>query len=222
MTADRSEHTPPAAAFLMVERQLRRQGIRDERVLDAMTRAPRHLFVPGVEESEAYADRALPTAEGQTISQPYMVARMTEVLDVQPGMRVLEVGTGSGYQTAVLLELGAAVVSVERFASLAQAARQRLHGLYPDAALAIHVGDGTRGWPAAVPYDRILVTAGAPDLPPPLWEQLRDGGRVVIPTGDRQQQTLMVIVKENGQRRDYRDVGCRFVPLVGEAGWQES
>jgi protein-L-isoaspartate(D-aspartate) O-methyltransferase len=207
-------------AEAMVDSQLRGQGIRDERVLRAMARVPRHRFVPEQAEEAAYDNRALPTAEGQTISQPFMVARMTEALDPRPGLRVLEIGTGSGYQTAVLLELGLQVVSIERFPTLAVHARQRLSRLYPQADVAIHVGDGTLGYGDAAPYDRILVAAGAPDVPEPLWDQLsRRDGRIVIPLGDREQQTLTIVLRRGDRRRDLRDVSCRFVPLVGEQGW---
>lgn len=216
----REEPTVPEAAA-MVERQLRTRGISDERVLAAMARVPRHRFIPATDRRDAYSDAALPTAEGQTISQPYMVARMTQALAVRPDMKVLEIGTGSGYQTALLLELGARVTSMERFPSLAEQARAVLHGLYPDAALSIHVGDGTLGWADGAPYDGVLVAAGAPHLPRAYWEQLTPDGRVVIPIGDRDEQTLRVIVRDGDDRREFQDVACRFVPLVGADGWQE-
>lgn len=213
----------------MVEHDLRRRGVRDPRVLEAMRRVPRHRFVPGMPVERAYADRALPTAEGQTISQPYIVARMTELLHVDPGVRVLEIGTGSGYQAAVLATLGARVVSVERSPALAERARQVLADVLGeieavedgDAAVRVVVGDGTLGWPEGAPYDRIMVTAAAPSVPEAYREQLADPGLIVIPLGDREQQYLTVIQRREGQFVQTRDTGCRFVPLVGEAGWGE-
>ncbi len=204
----------------MVESQLRSRGIHHEHVLAAMARTPRHRFIPEMSVEDAYSDNALPTEAGQTISQPYMVARMTQALDVRRGCRVLEIGTGSGYQTAVLLELGARVTSIERFPSLAERARAVLRELYPDGEFAIHVGDGTLGWPEGAPYDRVLVAAGAPRLPRAYREQLADGGRIVIPVGDRNEQSLRIMTREGDHLRDEGDIACRFVPLVGEDGWE--
>ncbi len=211
----------------MIRNQLEARGIADRRVLDAMRAVPRHRFVTERPPAEAYADRALPTAQGQTISQPYIVARMTELLDVHPGHRVLEVGTGSGYQAAVLAALGARVTTVERHASLADSARRRLHDITPDAEVTVVVGDGTLGWPDDAPYDRILVTAGGPDLPPAYPDQLADdtpgGGRIVVPLGTRQEQALVVYHRRGKGAELIREDHdpCRFVPLLGEAGWAE-
>jgi len=204
----------------MVKSQLAMRGLEDERVLDAMRRVPRHAFVGDrLPLEDAYADRALPTAHGQTISQPYIVARMTSLLDVRPGHRVFEIGTGSGYQTAVLLHLGAAVWSIETDADLAAAARDRLTEHYPGGDWHVRSADGSVGWPEAGPYDRILVTAGAPAVPDTLTAQLCDPGRMVIPTGPRDSQTLAVLDKHDGQLTTTDDLPCRFVPLTGEQGW---
>ena len=216
------------ARAAMVERDLRRRGIDDPGVLEAMARVPRHRFVPDVPAAEAYADSALPTGQGQTISQPYIVARMTQLLCVEAGVRVLEVGTGSGYQAAVLAVLGADVVSIERSEALADRARRCLADVLPELApvgaaqrgrVDVVTGDGTLGYREAAPYDRILVTAAAPALPPAYREQLADPGVIVIPLGDREQQQLIVIEQRDGQLIRRRDAACRFVPLVGQAGW---
>jgi len=203
----------------MVARQLRRRGIRDERVLEAMAATPRERFVPGVPASLAYDDRALPIDAGQTISQPYMVARMTELLRVQPGHRVLEIGTGSGYQAAVLARLGGHVTSIERLPDLAESARAAL----ADAGIGgvdVRVGDGSIGEPEGAPWDGIVVTAAAPSIPDPLREQLADGARLVIPVGPREQQEL-IVVERRGQNdwQEWSDGAVVFVPLVGEGGW---
>jgi len=205
----------------MVEHQLRHRGVRDERVLDAMRRVPRHRFAPDASLEAAYGDHALPIGSGQTISQPYMVARMTELLAVEPGHRVLEVGVGSGYQTAVLLQMGAEVVGIERHGALADRARELLAELYPHARCRVRVGDGTRGCPEHAPYDRILVAAAAPRLPDALAQQLADGGRCVIPVGDRITQQLRIFEKRGEGVETADALGCRFVPLVGEQGWPE-
>ncbi len=205
----------------MVAQQLERRGIRDRRVLEVMATTPREAFVPGVPVSVAYDDRALPIDAGQTISQPYMVARMTELLEVEPGARILEIGTGSGYQAAVLARLGAKVTTVERHPDLAEAARERL------ATLGIHgvdvlVGDGSRGDPEGAPWDGILVTAGAPSIPNDLREQLAVGRRLVIPVGPRSQQELIVVERRGlTDWVEWSDGAVVFVPLVGEAGWAE-
>jgi protein-L-isoaspartate(D-aspartate) O-methyltransferase len=203
----------------MVREQIAGRGIGDQRVLEAMLRVPRHRFVPRQPMEEAYADRAMPTASGQTISQPYMVARMTELLAVEPGQKVLEIGTGSGYQAAVLLALGAKLTTIERYEELAAPAEALLRELYPEAEMRVVVGDGSLGYPDAAPYDRILATCGAPDLPDAYRQQLADPGRIVIPTGERGDQILMVYEQVEGQWKDTHDIGCRFVPLVGEQGW---
>jgi protein-L-isoaspartate(D-aspartate) O-methyltransferase len=274
----------------MVEHQLRGHATRNEAVLAAMLAVPRHLFVPHLTLEDAYADKAMAIAEGQTISQPFMVALMTDLLEVAKpvgpglpgqsalasrdregavtpedhpahenainpvirwssqfppsGLHVLEVGTGSGYQAAVLAQLGAQVVSIERSAVLAEAARERLDRLGYGQRVQIVVGDGTLGWPQdessrfkvegskfsgeGTPhgvttnlYDRIIVTAGAPDVPKAYRAQLRDGGRIVIPVGDRDQQTLLVLERHGDQWSQQRSVGCRFVPLVGADGWPQ-
>jgi protein-L-isoaspartate(D-aspartate) O-methyltransferase len=205
----------------MVERQLKRRGIRDRRVLDVMARLPREAFVPGAPDSVAYDDRALPIDEGQTISQPYIVARMTELLDVEPGDRILEVGTGSGYQAAILALLGAKVVSIERHPELARAAQQRLERLAIEG-VEVRVGDGSGGEPVGAPWDGILVTAGAPSIPDPLREQLGVRARLVIPVGSRDQQELLVIERRSPTDwREWSDGPVMFVPLVGEGGWSE-
>jgi protein-L-isoaspartate(D-aspartate) O-methyltransferase len=205
----------------MVERQLRGRGIRDETVLAAMAALPRENFVPPDQLARSYSDDALPIASGQTISQPYMVAWMTELLEPQPGMRVLEVGTGSGYQTAVLAQLGCSVVSVERHAELAGAARSRLDELGLSGHVKIVVGDGSIGRPEDAPFDAIVVTAAAPAIPAALPGQLADGGRLVVPVGARRLQELLLIVRR-GDAFETRDCGgCVFVPLVGESGFSE-
>ena len=206
----------------MVAQQLQRRGIRDARVLDAMAAVPREAFVPGIPASAAYDDRALPIDAGQTISQPYMVARMTELLEVQQGDRILEIGTGSGYQAAVLAHLGAAVTSIERHPDLAEAALERLAGLGIEG-IDSRVGDGSRGEPEGAPWDGIVVTAGAPAIPDELREQLAVRARLVIPVGPRYQQDLIVVERRGPADWDeWSDGAVVFVPLVGEAGWSES
>jgi protein-L-isoaspartate(D-aspartate) O-methyltransferase len=205
----------------MVSNQLERRGIRDRRVLDAMAAMPREAFVPGVPASVAYDDRALPIESGQTISQPYMVARMTELLAVEPGDRILEVGTGSGYQAAILARVGARVTSLERHADLAEEARERLAGLGIDG-IDVRVGDGSVGAPDGAPWDGIVVTAAAPAIPDPLREQLAIGARLVIPVGPRSQQELL-IVERSGEADwvEWSDGAVVFVPLVGEDGFPD-
>jgi protein-L-isoaspartate(D-aspartate) O-methyltransferase len=207
----------------MVDEQLRRRGIRDERVLAAMGQVPRELFTSPDLEHRAYSDEALGIDAGQTISQPYMVARMTELLAVQPGERVLELGTGSGYQAAVLATLGARVTSLERHAILAGQARQRLTELGLQDAVEIRVSDGSLGdtTPGAQPYDGIIVTAAAPAIPVELREQLRDGGRLVIPVGSRDLQTLVLAVRHGNEWFETAHGACVFVPLVGPGGFPE-
>ena len=204
----------------MVELQLRRAGIRDEQVLDAMGTVPREVFVPEHEQSHAYADGALPIEHGQSISQPYMVALMTEALELDGAERVLEIGAGTGYQAAILAALCTEVYSIERIAELADSARQRLADLGVDN-VEIALGDGTLGWPEHAPYDGIIVTAGAPRPPAPLVEQLADGGRLVIPVGDRQTQMLKVYTQHGDTRRERNVCACKFVPLLGAHGWPE-
>ncbi len=204
----------------MVETQLRRRGIRDERVLQVMSEMPRHDFVAPVYLFEAYEDHPLPIGEGQTISQPYMVAIMTEALELEPADKVLEIGTGSGYQTAILARLAAQVYTVEKFASLASAAEERLRGM-AFTNVEFRTGDGSGGWPEHAPYQGIVVTAGAPYVPDALVEQLAEGGRLVIPVGDANQQELLQVVRR-GSEREIRTINyCRFVPLTGKYGWRE-
>ena len=202
----------------MVADQLLRRGIRDSRVLEAMRSVPRHAFVPKARLKAAYDDRPLDIGHGQTISQPYMVALMTELLELEPADRVLEIGTGSGYQTAVLCALASHVDSIERIAALAAAARARLPELGITNATII-TGDGTVSSPSPTPYDAILVTAGAPHIPMALREQLREGGRLVCPVGPRDVQELVVVTREGAAFRERRDIRCVFVPLIGRDGW---
>jgi len=203
----------------MVEGQLERRGIRDRRVLEAMAAIPREAFVPGVPTSLAYDDRALPIDAGQTISQPYMVARMTELLRVEPGDRILEVGTGSGYQAAVLAWLGARVTSIERHQALSDEARERLSGLGVEG-VDLRVGDGSLGEPDGAPWDGIVVTAAGPSIPDALREQLGVGARLVIPVGSRERQELLVVERRSpADWTEWSDGAVVFVPLVGEAGW---
>jgi len=205
----------------MVARQLRRRGIRDERVLEAMATTPREEFVPGVPTSLAYDDRALPIDAGQTISQPYMVARMTELLRVEPGDRILEIGTGSGYQAAVLARLGAKVTTIERLPDLAEGARAKLRELEIEG-VDVRLGDGSIGEPEGAPWDGIVVTAAAPAIPDPLREQLAVGARLVIPVGPRYQQDLVVVERRGlNDWQEWSDGAVVFVPLVGEGGWSE-
>jgi protein-L-isoaspartate(D-aspartate) O-methyltransferase len=204
----------------MVERLRQHYRIRDARVLEAMRLIPRHLFVPEALQSRAYGDHALPIAEGQTISQPYIVARMSELLDTNDRSRVLEIGAGSGYQTAVLSRLAAQVYSIERFAELAREAQARIRrlGIYNAT---VKCFDGTLGWSAHAPYNAILVAAGGPDVPETLLAQLATDGRLVIPVGaTRESQTLIRVIKtESGYERE--DHGpCAFVPLIGHYGWR--
>jgi protein-L-isoaspartate(D-aspartate) O-methyltransferase len=206
----------------MVDRQLRARGIADPRVLEVMGRVPREAFVSGPDRSrpdEAYRDSALPAGRGQTLSQPYMVARMTEALQLAEGDRVLEIGTGTGYQAAVLAHLAADVWSVERDPVLAEEARKRLEGLGLLDRVHLLVGDGSLGWPEGAPFDGILVTAGAPEIPEALKAQLADGGRIVIPVGPRDSQVLLRITRRGEGFESESLLECRFVPLVGEEGW---
>ncbi|HEY4484887.1 MAG TPA: protein-L-isoaspartate(D-aspartate) O-methyltransferase [Nitrospiria bacterium] len=208
------------ARLRMVDEQLVARGIRDPRVLSAMGRVPRHLFVEGALRDRAYGDHALPIGERQTISQPYMVALMTEALELRGGERVLEIGGGSGYQTAVLAELAAKVFSIERIPLLAARARTLLASLGV-RNVTIRVQDGSSGWSEEAPFDAIVVAAGSPDLPAPLTAQLKEGGRLVIPIGDRSSQSLKKAVKTSEGIQVASLTGCLFVPLIGEHGWTE-
>jgi len=206
----------------MVREQLESRGIRDPRVLDAMRRVPREHFLSGSaaqSPGHVYADGALPVGRGQTLSQPFMVAGMTEALEAEPHHRILEIGTGTGYQTAILAEIVDQVWTVEVDEVLAEGARERLADLGYDN-VHYQVGDGSLGWPDGAPYDGIIVTAGAPSLPPPLVAQLAPHGRMVIPVGPRHLQELLLVWKEDGEVRTRTLLECRFVPLVGEEGWQ--
>lgn len=204
----------------MISQQLRAHGIQNERVLDAMGKLPREWFVaPDLIES-AYEDRALKIDCEQTISQPFMVARMTELLELRPTDRVLEIGGGSGYQTAVLASLAAQVYSVERHAALAESAAKRLRALGL-RNIETRIGDGSLGWPEHAHFDAIIVTAGAPRVAPALIDQLAEGGRLVAPVGEMANQRLIRIRRENGKIVSEDLLACRFVPLIGAGGWPE-
>ena len=203
----------------MVREQIEARGVSDPAVLSAMRKIPRHEFVQEALASQAYDDRPQPIGEGQTISQPYVVALMTELLEVSPGLRVLEIGTGSGYQAAVLAELGAEVYTVERIKKLHIEARDRFMAMR-SFNIFLKLDDGTMGWPEHAPYDRIMVTAGGPKIPRPLVEQMADPGRMVIPVGDSKRlQQLKVVVKEGGRVTVRDHGGVAFVDLVGTHGW---
>ncbi|HKV61695.1 MAG TPA: protein-L-isoaspartate(D-aspartate) O-methyltransferase [Candidatus Acidoferrum sp.] len=205
----------------MIERQLRRRGITDAAVLAAMMAVPRHEFVPEDYRSQAYEDLPLPIGDGQTISQPYIVAAMTVALHLQPDDRVLEIGTGCGYQAAVLSCLAKNIFTIERRPELASGASAKLARLgYANAH--VHCGDGTLGLPEFSPFDAILVAAAAPAVPKPLLAQLAEGGRMILPVGDTEHQELRFIEKRGNNFLAKMLEGCRFVPLVGYYGWQES
>jgi protein-L-isoaspartate(D-aspartate) O-methyltransferase len=203
----------------MVEEQLVRRGLSDARVLDALRKVPRHLFVEEALHARAYGDHPLPIGEEQTISQPFIVALMTQLLEVSDRDKVLEVGTGSGYQTAILAELARRVCSIERLPRLAERARALLAEL-GYANVWVRVGSGTLGWPDEAPFDRILVTAGGPSVPPPLFQQLTEGGRLVLPLGDPVNQTLTVVEKVRGEMKTQEHGECKFVKLVGKYAWE--
>jgi protein-L-isoaspartate(D-aspartate) O-methyltransferase len=204
---------------IMVRRQIGARGVEDARVLETMLRVPRHLFVPHNLRERAYDDSPLPIGDGQTISQPYMVAWMTELLELKDSDKVLEVGTGSGYQAAILCELAKEVFSVEKYPSLASQAEERLRTLgYRN--IKVRVGDGTLGWPEEAPFDGIIVTAGSPSVPQPLLEQLADGGRLVIPVGSSGMQMLNLIRRQGNEYHTNEEGTCVFVPLVGKFGWR--
>ncbi len=205
----------------MVRDQLRDRGIHDERVLQAMGAIPRERFIDDARRHEAYADEAVPIEHGQTISQPWMVARMTELLAPAPGERVLELGTGSGYQTAILAYLGARVTSLERHGELTDLARHRLVELGLADRVDLKTADGSLGDPAGAPYDGIIVTAAAPDIADALREQLADGGRLVIPVGSRNRQILTLVVRHGNEWRETPHGACVFVPLIGAGGFPD-
>ncbi|MGB8330384.1 MAG: protein-L-isoaspartate(D-aspartate) O-methyltransferase [Polyangiales bacterium] len=200
----------------MVSEQIEARGVRDARVLDAMRRVPRHRFVPEPQRAHAYDDRPLPIGEGQTISQPYIVALMSELANLGPGDRVLEVGTGCGYQAAVLAEMGVEVLSIEIIESLALRARATLSDLGYGPRVQIRHGDGYAGWPERAPFDAIIVTAAPPTIPEPLKQQLAPGGRLVIPVGELYQSLLLVTRTRDGFREE-SVVPVRFVPMTGKA-----
>jgi protein-L-isoaspartate(D-aspartate) O-methyltransferase len=213
--------TQPFAAerFAMVETQLRQRGIRDERLLAAMSTVPRHEFVSQQNWNEAYADHPIPIAEKQTTSQPYMIAAMIQAAEIKPEDRVLEIGAGSGYQTALLAELASQVFAVERYASLAETAQKTLERLgYRNAKIV--TGDGSLGLLEAAPFDAIIVSAAAPRVPPALVEQLTVGGRLIVPVGESEQQVVQLLQKNADGSTSVRTLeGCRFVPLIGEQGF---
>jgi protein-L-isoaspartate(D-aspartate) O-methyltransferase len=210
-----------AARNEMVARQIRSRGIISARVLDAMAAVPRHEFVPAAAQASAYCDEALPIGGGQTISQPFIVAAMSNALQLTGGERVLEIGGGCGYQAAVLSLLVREVVVVELRPSLAGESRERLARLgYGNVR--VEEGDGSLGWPTGAPYDAILVSAAAPAIPAPLVEQLAEGGRLVIPVGDAERQSMLRIVKRAGGLERESLLTCRFVPLLGRHGWPDS
>lgn len=200
---------------------LRKMGIRDERVLEAMFSVPRERFIDESLWNQAYADRALPISMGQTISQPFMVAAMTQALQLSGKERVLEIGTGSGYQTAILSRLSACVYSIERHEQLGWQAAKKLTQLGL-SNVSIYIGDGSLGWPDAAPYDRILVTAAAPEIPEHLMQQLVTWGMLVIPVGSHERQDLLVVHRAPWGKETRALGSCVFVPLVGEGGWHET
>jgi protein-L-isoaspartate(D-aspartate) O-methyltransferase len=210
------------AAAEMVETQLMRRGIRDPRVLEAMRSIPREEFVPEKFREETYADAPLPIGYGQTISQPYMTALMAELLELTGAEKVLDVGTGSGYHAAVLGALARRVITVERIPELCVMARANLQRAELDTNITVACGDGSLGVPEESPFARISVAAASPSVPRTLLDQLDDPGILVIPVGDRSEQNLRVIRKENGNISTRIASGCRFVPLIGREGWQEN
>jgi len=204
----------------MVEQQIMARGFDDQRVVETMMTIPRHLFVDAGLQGHAYSDSSLPIGENQTISQPFMVASMTAALELQGYERILEIGTGSGYQTAILATLVKRVFSIERISTLASRARKVLDQLSL-SNINIKLGDGTLGWKEQAPFDGILVAAGSPDIPSEYLNQLAVGGKLVIPVGDREQQTLIrVTCQSDGSFRREQMMGCHFVPLIGEQGWK--
>lgn len=202
-------------------RRLEAQGITDQKVLEVMRRIPRHLFIPNALWDHAYADHPVPIDRGQTISQPYIVALMTQALQLEKSDRVLEIGTGSGYQTAILAELAKHVYTIERFPELSEKAKKLLtEAGYTN--ISFLVGDGTLGWPEEAPFDKIIVTAAAPEVPKAFVEQLSERGRLVIPVGGRQVQTLLALTKEEGGKLRREELcACSFLPLVGKEGWPD-
>lgn len=217
-SADKKERDWEQERLLMVEGQLKSRGISDERVLQAMGKVPRHHFVPQDCRKSAYVDGPLPIGEGQTVSQPYMVGLMTQCLELKGNDKVLEIGTGSGYQSAILMELAGELYTIERIPILAEKAKGKLLELDYNR-FHIKVADGTKGWPEEAPFDGIIVTAGAPEIPETLVNQLSEGGRLVIPVGTRFSQRLYKCVKKEGRCIQEENTMCIFVPLIGEYGW---
>lgn len=208
-----------ASARLRLIEELRSE-IKDKRVLEVMARIPRELFIPAEQAAYAYDDRPLPIGLGQTISQPFIVALMTQALELKGSEKVLELGTGSGYQAVILAELASKVVTVERLPQLAESAKKVFEKLgYTN--IEVHLAEKQLGWPQEAPYDGILVSAGAPRIPEVLLEQLADGGRMVVPVGSRFEQDLLKVVKKGDRVITHNLGGCRFVPLVGEGAWDE-
>ncbi|HZD43396.1 MAG TPA: protein-L-isoaspartate(D-aspartate) O-methyltransferase [Methanomicrobiales archaeon] len=203
----------------MVKSQIKARGVEDPAVLEAFCTVPRHLFVPPPYSEAAYQDHPLPIGEGQTISQPYIVALMTELLELSPADRVLEIGSGSGYQAAILAHIVKRVITIERIAKVASMARENLEkaGIHN---VEVIVGDGTLGYPPEQPYDGIIITAATPEIPEPLLEQLAEGGRLVSPVGGREYQELLKVVKMEGKLHFTSYGGVVFVPLIGEYGWE--
>ena len=204
----------------MVDLQIESRGIRDPKILAAMREVPRHLFVPGPYDRDAYADAPLPIGNGQTISQPYIVALMTELLRPAPADTVLEIGAGSGYQSAILSALVRKVITIERIETVAALARANLAAVRADN-VEIVIGDGTLGYPPSAPYNGIVITAATPLIPGPLRAQLADGGRLVAPVGSRSLQDLVVVERHGDRFTEEYHGGVRFVPLIGEYGWEE-
>ncbi len=204
----------------MVDTQIVERGIRDKRVIWAMKKVPRHLFVPEEVIDDAYDDRALPIGHGQTISQPYIVALMTELLELKGDERVLEIGTGSGYQAAILAELAREVHTIERIQALAEEAVKKFEKMgYKN--IKVYIKDGTEGLPELAPFDRIIITAATPDIPSPLVSQLKEKGIIVAPTGERYSQYLLKAVKSRGELEKHYLIPVAFVPLIGKYGWKE-
>lgn len=218
--AEKRERDWAQERLRMVEGQLRGRGISDERVLQALGKVPRHHFVPRDCRESAYLDGPLPIGEGQTVSQPYMVGLMTQCLELRGDEKVLEIGTGSGYQSSILMELARELYTIERIPSLAERAKNKLLELGYDR-FQMKVADGTEGWPEAAPFDGIIVTAGAPEIPDSLIDQLSEGGRLIIPVGSRLSQRLYKCIKKEGKCIQEESTMCVFVPLIGEYGWDE-
>jgi len=204
----------------MVESQIVERGIRDKRVIEVMKKVPRHLFVPEDIIESAYDDRALPIGHGQTISQPYIVALMTELLELKGDDKVLEIGTGSGYQAAILAELVKEVYTIERVEPLAEEAKRRFEKLGLKN-IKVYVKDGTEGLPEESPFEKIIITAATPDIPQPLIEQLKEGGIIVAPVGERYSQYMLKAIKKGKELERYYLIPVAFVPLIGRHGWKE-